>query len=379
MSCRLVTILLMVLSINCVMAEETKQTQDVKTPRWSERRANAWYAKQSWLVGFNYVPSYACNTTEWWQKETFDAKTMDRELGWASDIGYNTTRVFLQYIVWKDNPEEFKKRFDHFLKIAEKHGLSVMPVLCDDCSFGSPPQMDPFLGRQREPIPGMILPSWTPSPGRTLGSNPNGKTMLKKYVVDMVSSFRSDRRIVLWDLYNEPMSMANVGNAVLLEEIFSWAREASPSQPLTIGVWNDNREINSVIIANSDVISFHAYTNAKGLESRITDFKNHGRPAICTEWMARFMGSNFATDLPLFRNENVGCYQWGLVNGRTQCQYPWQNMPGGEVNPQTGWFHDILYKDGAPYRKDEIDVIRKVIKGGQAVEMYNKKDAGDRK
>jgi hypothetical protein len=342
-------------------AEDIKISISEITDRWSKEEASAWYARQPWLVGFNYVPSYACNTTEWWQKETFDSRTIDRELAWAADIGYNTTRVFIQYIVWKDNPEGFKKRFDQFLDIAEKHGISVMPVLFDDCSFGSPCQSDPFLGKQREPIPGMILPSWTPSPGRKLGNDPNEKPILKKYVKDMVSSFRSDKRIVIWDLFNEPMHRAMVGNPALLEEVFSWAREAFPTQPLTISVWNENSEINNVMIANSDVISFHAYIDFNGLKNKIRELRKHGRPVICTEWMARIKGSNFATDLPLFKNKNVGCFQWGFVNGRTQCQYPWSNKPGGKVDARTGWFHDILHKDGTPYRKDEIDVIKKII------------------
>ena len=117
------------------------------------------------------------------------------------------------------------------------------------------------------------------------------------------------------------------------------------------------------MIANSDVISFHRYANFNGLKSFIKELKNHGRPVICTEWMARVKGSNFAIDLPLFKNEDVGCYQWGLVNGRTQCQYPWSNKRGGKVNPKTGWFHDILHKDGTPYRKEEIDAIKEIIKG----------------
>jgi hypothetical protein len=146
---------------------------------WPAERAWDWYRKQLWLVGFNFVPSTACNTTEWWQEETFDPTTIERELGWASGIGFNTTRAFLQYIVWKHDPAGFKKRFEQFLALADKHGISVMPVLFDDCAFGDPQQMDPSLGKQREPIPGMIAPSWTPSPGRKLGNDPAERPMLK--------------------------------------------------------------------------------------------------------------------------------------------------------------------------------------------------------
>ena len=332
------------------------------TEVWSAEKAWEWYNEQPWLVGFNYVPSYACNTTEWWQEETFDLETMDRELGWAADIGYNTTRVFIQYIVWKDNPEEFKKRFDQFLGLADKHGISVMPVLFDDCAFGAPRQLDPFLGKQREPIPQIHLPSWTPSPGEKLGRDPDEKPMLEEYVKDMISTFRSDPRIVIWDLYNEPLHSVKVVTADALEEIFSWAREASPTQPLTVAFWKDrDHAINRVLLAHSDIISFHRYADYNGVKKMISDFRRHGRPLIVTEWMGRTKGGNFATDLPLFKAEQVGCYQWGLVNGRTQAHYPRGHAPH-PVDAQFGWHHDILHKDGTPYRVEEINSIRNTIR-----------------
>ncbi len=331
--------------------------------RWTAERAWAWYEAQPWLVGFNYVLSTACNTTEWWQAETFDPETFDRELGWAEKIGFNSARCFIQYLVWKHDPEGFKRRFDQFLTTAQRHGITVMPVLFDDCTFGEPPQMDPYLGKQREPIPGMILPSWTPSPGRKLGLDPQERPSLKQYVQDMIASFRNDKRIIAWDLYNEPMNVAAVGTPELLGDIFSWAREAGPSQPITISLWNGNAAINEVMLAESDVISFHLYGPLEQLKRRIAEMKRLGRPVICTEWMARAKGSRFETDLPLFKQEKVGCYQWGLVNGRTQAQFPWWNRPNGRVDPNVGWFHDILHSDGTPYRPSEIETIRRIIAG----------------
>ncbi len=326
--------------------------------RWTREEAWNWYKKQPWLVGFNYVPSTACNTTEWWQAETFDPETIDRELGWAEDLGFNTIRCFLQYIVWKNDPDGLKKRFDRFLGIADKRGITVMPVLFDDCAFGDPPQLDPYPGKQRDPIPGMILPSWTPSPGRKRGLDPAERPSLERYVRDMVSSFRDDRRIIVWDLYNEPMNRAKVGTPDMLRDIFRWARAARPSQPLTIAVWNGNEEINRVMQAESDVISFHNYGPLKAVRERMNVVKREERPVLCTEWMARPRGSNFATELPMFKREAVGCYMWGFVNGRTQCQFPWWNKPGDPVR-EPGWFHDILHPDGTPYRPEEIETIRK--------------------
>src|ERR1700745_2395403 len=100
---------------------------------WSAEKANAWYSQHKWLTGANYIPANAINQLEMWQAETFDPATIDKELGWAQSIGFNTLRVFLHSIAWKQDPEGFKKRVDQFLGIAAKHGIEPMFVFFDDC------------------------------------------------------------------------------------------------------------------------------------------------------------------------------------------------------------------------------------------------------
>lgn len=354
-----------------VRAARAAEPKAEMPPRWSQEKAWQWYRKQGWIVGLNFTPSTACNTTEMWQKETFDPKTIDRELGWAEDIGYNSIRVFIQYIVWKHDPAGFKKRFEQFLTIAARHKISVMPVFFDDCAFGKPPQMDPCLGKQRDLIPGMIAPSWTPSPGRKIALDAKQWPMLKKHVQDLISTWRDDKRIIMWDLYNEPMNVVKaamtkttVNALTLLESTFLWARDAKPTQPITAAVWTGRSPPgHKISLEQSDIITFHKYADNKGLKREIESQKKRGRPVVCSEWMVRALGSSFEKDLPLFKREKVGCYQWGLVNGRTQCQFPWWNKPGGKVDPKTGWFTDILHKDGKPYRKEEVAAIKRIIKG----------------
>lgn len=201
---------------------------------------------------------------------SFDPKTIDRELGWAGKLGFNTTRCFIQYLVWKHDPEGLKKRLAQFLAIAERHGITVMPVLFDDCAFGEPRQLDPYLGKQRDPIPGMIAPSWTPSPGRKLGTSAEERPRLEQYVGDLVGTFREDPRIIAWDLVNEPMNVARVGTPELLRELSSRARAARPTQPLTVGVWNGDAAINEVVLARSDIVSFHRYGPRHAMQAAIS-------------------------------------------------------------------------------------------------------------
>ncbi len=143
----------------------------------------------------------------------------------------------------------------------------------------------------------------------------------------------------------------------LLEKAFEWARAANPSQPLTVGVWFGNRELNEFQLAASDIVTFHNYSDAKSLQSQIIDLKRHGRPIICTEWLRR-SHSNVASHLPIFKKERVGCYNWGLVSGKTQTVYPWGSKKGAP-EPEV-WFHDLLRKDGTPFDPDEIALFKQL-------------------
>ena len=39
---------------------------------WSPEQSIAWYEKQGWLVGCNFLPSSCINQIEMFQEETFD-------------------------------------------------------------------------------------------------------------------------------------------------------------------------------------------------------------------------------------------------------------------------------------------------------------------
>src|SRR3979490_2864466 len=121
-----------------------------QTSRWSEKRANDWYANQPWLVGSNYVPTNAINELEMWQAETFDPQQIDKELGWADGLGMNTMRVFLHDLLWQPNSAGFTRWIQTFLAIADKHHIHPLFVLFDSCW-----EPEPKLGPQHPPIPGV--------------------------------------------------------------------------------------------------------------------------------------------------------------------------------------------------------------------------------
>ena len=325
--------------------------------RWTEEQANSWYKKQPWLVGCNFIPSTAINQLEMWQPDTFDPKTIDRELGWAADLGMNTVRTFLHDLAWEQDPKGFKERVGKFLDIAAKHKIRPLLVIFDDCWNQSPKP-----GKQPSPIPGVHNSGWVQSPSSAVVENPRKWDRLEKYVKDVVGAFAKDERVLAWDLYNEPGNGGlDAKSLPLVKAVFQWARAAGPAQPLSVGVWYGNKTLNDYQLAESDVITFHNYNNADNLRTEIKNLKKLGRPVICTEYMARKQNSLFASCLPVFKEERVGAYKWGLVSGKTQTIYPW-GSPKGAPEPMP-WFHDIFRADGAAYDPKEMAVIKKLTKG----------------
>ena len=363
------TVAAILLSANAAVSE---------TPRWSEQKANDWYAQQPWLVGSNYIPKSAINELEMWQEASFDPGEIDKELGWAEAMGMNTMRVFLHDLLWQQDAPGFRKRIDQFLGIASRHHIRPLFVLFDSC-WDPAPQ----LGPQHAPIPGVHNSGWVQSPGAKALADPSQYPRLKEYVQGVVGAFATDDRILGWDVWNEPGS-DQTGNypktelnnkdkiarvAALLPQAFGWAREVNPTQPLTSGVYevdtaadeNALEEIERIQVRESDIITFHNYSWPEDFKSEIAWLRRFHRPVICTEYMARSVGSIFDTILPIAKQERVGAINWGFVAGKTQTYYPWESWQHPYIHDQPPvWFHEVLRSDGSPYRQAEVDLIRKL-------------------
>jgi hypothetical protein len=353
------------------------QAQPRQAPeRWTEKRADDWYARQPWLVGSNYIPATAINELEMWQAESFDPQRIDLELGWAEAIGLNTMRVFLHDLPWQQDPAGFQKRINDFLAIADKHHIRILFVLFD--SVWDP---NPHLGKQPDPRPGVHNSGWVQSPGGKALQDPAQTPRLEAYVKGVVGAFANDKRIVGWDVWNEP-SNVNTGNydelpgkkdrvRDLLPQVFAWAREAGASQPLTSGVWDGDWSspdkldpIERIQIEQSDIISFHNYGPPAEFEKIVRELKAYHRPLLCTEYMARPNGSTFQSILPIAKKNRVAAINWGLVAGKTQTYLPWDSWKHPYIDRQPDvWFHEVFRTDGAPYRREETDFIRQITNG----------------
>jgi len=347
-----------------------------QTTRWSEQKANAWYAQQPWLVGSNYVPKSAINELEMWQEATFNPEEIDKEFTWAEAMGMNTMRVFLHDLLWHQDAAGFQKRIDRFLTIASRHHIRPMFVLFDSCWD---PQ--PHLGPQHPPIPGVHNSGWVQSPGAAALADASQVPRLKAYVQGVVGAFAKDDRILAWDVWNEPsadnlssypkLELKNKTALViaLLPQAFQWAREANPVQPLTSGVCCVDTspdganldELRQIQLRESDIVTFHNYSWPEYFKRQVAWLKKYNRPVICTEYMARSAGSTFDTVLPIAKQERVGAINWGFVAGKTQTYLPWESWEHPYILSQPSvWFHEVLHPDGTPYRQAEVDLIRQL-------------------
>jgi Cellulase (glycosyl hydrolase family 5) len=321
---------------------------------WGNEKANAWYTAQPWITGANFMPSSAINQLEMWQSATFDTATIARELSWAQAIGFNTMRVYLHHKAWEADEDGFLERVNQYLRIASARGIKTIFVIFDDCW-----NKEAKAGVQPAPKPGIHNSGWLQDPGDPYSKDSTLFPLLEKYVKAVIGNFKSDQRILLWDLYNEPGNSGKGETSMpLLSRVFVWARAAHPTQPVSAALWDWSQEnYNRFMIEQSDIITYHNYEAEPWHRRVIETLKTYGKPMICTEYMARTRGSRFATILPLLKAKNVGAINWGLVAGKTNTIYAWDKpMPNGE-EPAI-WFHDIFRKNGTAFDTAETNLIK---------------------
>lgn len=326
--------------------------------RWSLEKALQWEEETGWLRGCNYQPRTAINQLEMWQEETFDPTTIDEELGWAEDLGFNVMRVYLHHFAWKQDKEGFKDRLDKYLEISDSHGVSTLFVFFDDCWRDSC-----WVGIQPEPIPHRHNSGWVQDPPRFLREDTTTLfPVLEEYLKDVMSTFKQDDRIIGWDLYNEPGNGGYRTNTFsLLKKAFEWGRDVNPSQPLTVAVWSESYpEMNKYQVENSDIISYHNYNGPDHHWNAIDTLETYGRPLMCSEYMARTNNSTFENILPMLAKGKVDAINWGFVSGKTNTIYPWSSSDSVFVAEPHLWFHDVLRQDGTPYKDAEANLIRKL-------------------
>ena len=351
--------------------------------RWSEERAWDWKEENGWMVGTNFNPSTSINQLEFWQENTYDAETIERELEWSAELGMNLHRVYLHNLLWDQDSLGLLKRIENYLKIADSNDIKTLFVLLDDCWHPLPK-----LGKQPDPIPFVHNSQWVQAPGAYILGDSLRHIEVKNYIKGIVTHFADDQRVIGWDLYNEPGNLnagvpgydefevkenKDIYTLSLLKKAFKWVREVNPSQPITTSVWKADgkdknwsksdslSDLSRFTILNSDIISFHTYGNIDEMRLRINQLKKYNRPILCTEYLARGQGSTFQAMLPLLKKEQVSAINWGFVAGKTNTLFPWSSWEEEFDSLPKIWHHDIFLPDKTPYDQNEIDFLKEIL------------------
>ena len=351
--------------------------------RWSIDKAWTWYNSRPWLRGCNYMSADCANRVDQWQELGFEErfKTTESEFKLLKQTGFNTIRIIPEFVVWQQEHDGFMQRFERYLSLCNKYGISCMVVLANDCM---PPKTDkwemPYIGEQhydwgyhggkKHSQHGVHL---GPAPHFYLDDEKSREEYLKM-VRELVTTYKDDERICVWDVYNEPGNSRR--GAITLPNVkrmFEVVRECDPCQPLTSGVFAPKgdedipwTEVERYILDNSDIISYHSYAKFLDHIRLIKRLKKEGRPIINTEWLGRTLGNTVFDNFPLFYLENIGCYNWGFVAGKYQTYEPWEatwaQYEAGERTDVdfTKWFHDLYRPNHRPYDPKEIELIKEI-------------------
>ena len=351
--------------------------------RWSEQRAWDWQKENGWMVGTNFNPSNSINQLEFWQEDTYDLVTIEKELEWSAELGMNLHRVYLHNLLWDQDSLGFLKRIENYLKIADNKNIKTLFVLFDDCWHPAPK-----LGKQPAPKPFVHNSQWVQAPGALILGDSLRHKELKSYVKGVISNFADDKRVVGWDIYNEPGNEAlnlkghnkfeikenkHIFTLSLIKKAFKWAREVNPSQPMTSCIWKASgkdknwskldslSDLSRFAISNSDVISFHTYGNIEEMRLRVEQLEKYNRPILCTEYLARGQGSTFQEILPLLKEKQISAINWGFVAGKTNTIFPWSSWEEEFDSLPKIWHHDVYLPDKTPYDQNEIDFIKEIL------------------
>tara|TARA_Y100001949_G_C15972340_1_gene324484 strand:+ start:673 stop:1824 length:1152 start_codon:yes stop_codon:yes gene_type:complete len=377
-----ITTLPHIIFISLIFIQCQQTPPSVKDNRWSEERAWQWHKEYGWMIGSNFNPSTSINQLEFWQEDTYDPETIERELEWSAELGMNTHRVYLHNLLWDQDSLGFMKRIENYLEISEAKGIKTLFVLLDDCWHPAPK-----LGKQPEPMPFVHNSWWVQAPGSAILGDSSRHHEVKNYIKGVISHFADDKRVIGWDIYNEPGNVAptqkghnefaikgdkDIYTLSLIRKAFKWAREANPSQPLTSSIWKtwekdedwsklDNlSDLSRFIVSNSDIISFHTYGDIKEMKLRVDQLEIYNRPIMCTEYLARGQGSTFQAMLPLLKEKKIAAINWGFVAGKTNTIFPWSSWDIDFTAPPEIWHHDIYMPDKTPYDQEEIDFIKEI-------------------
>lgn len=308
-------------------------------PVWSEKQAKEWFDAHSPIIGVNH-PEPPC-----------DAVSQDEALRLAAEIGFNSVRW------WPDN-NDYINSVENYAAIADKYGISCAPV------FG-----------------------FTHIPTSEADS-----AAMENKVREIIRHFRGDNRIIMWDIWNEPVYWGDDCPKAMkwIKNIARWCREEGCTQAITSSILWDAAisaanggtyvSLRRETEAEMDLHNFHDYvmqenhsTNVNYIINRYKKIDN--RPIVCTEALVRTCGSGVAISLSEFSEHNIGFYTWGLYANDANWQVRWDISTFYAYEPM---FHNLLFAGGDPVDERELSCIKNFRVQGDSASIYPGKEQTER-
>jgi len=173
---------------------------------------------------------------------------------------------------------------------------------------------------------------------------------LEQYVRAVVGGHSGDKRIVMWDVMNEPTCTSFNKEEdqrliwTFLDHFLEYVGKQDATHPRTVGV--EHSSLVTKVIDKIEVLSFHNYRRDLTEDiRRVRELgRQQGKPSIITEVAGR-PAQPYSYVMPILAQEKIGWCFWELMIGRTQ-------FTQGAV-PYQG----VIYPDGTCFDIKEIALI----------------------
>eukprot|EP01064_Diplonema_japonicum_P018979 TRINITY_DN27685_c0_g1_i1.p1 TRINITY_DN27685_c0_g1~~TRINITY_DN27685_c0_g1_i1.p1 ORF type:complete len:356 (+),score=30.54 TRINITY_DN27685_c0_g1_i1:2-1069(+) len=337
--------LITVLVIACIKVGQTVNHESDKsethdTIRYRPQRKVEFKGWNRWIVGGHYVTSSAANPLEMFSSK-WNEQLINKEMKKIARLGMNGVKISLHEELYHLQGDFFLNKVDTLLSIAHIHGVSTMLVLCDSSGRSEIPSREDLKYELYS-----FKRFWPKSPYPGISSK-----RLRDFITAVFARFKSDPRILIWDLWERPSE----DDLIDLALVFEIASGSNPTAPLTSSIDLSISTTHAVQAQQhlSDVISYHHSGGLPSLASLVKRFSAEGKATLCASYLTRSMNVTPVTALPIFKGNLTPSFTTGLIQGEASLTYTAASFfkPLGE-EPYV-WEHDVISANGVAHRYEE--------------------------
>ncbi|MDO4283782.1 MAG: hypothetical protein Q4C60_00470 [Eubacteriales bacterium] len=301
----------------------------------------------SHIKGFNYTASYAKNDYEFWSDYRHDV--VEREMGYAQRIGFNSARLFTPHRCYVENRERFLANLRDFVQTAWAHGISSSPIV--------------YFGRE-------FYPDFQPDEGEAAAGltdmlRPENYPLSCAYFDDLYEAVGQEPGLIFWDVSNEP-GYHTPNFVTFHEQEPAFRREMDPV-PEDMEAFREKQEsvwrflhhviahmrekdpVNAIGIGNTyayeiepsgtaplvDILIYHDYFETRKRVRDVCDMmkalgEKYGKPVINNETGCLCRANPYDMELEILQEYGFGYYLFELMVGQDM----WSQV------------HGLVYPDG---------------------------------